>query len=211
MALPPRPGSVPTDRRRTKEGHGGEATADGGAFDLGAIREYKTLPLPLQVSQLRMEEMGSPSYGEELKQVHARRVTLLLSAVKGHGHWDVLQVLRKQHDEEDGPATETCHTQPGSRGRPERGSRTLGRRGRAPARPRSAAQAASCRLWGGGLFPFRRCWWLKRTSGKWWAGVAFPVGGSGIDPAAGATRPGSELALSPRSFCRCCGQTSVAE
>lgn len=50
-----------------------------------------------------------------------RRVTLLLSSVKGHRHWDVLQVLRKQHDEEDGPETETCHTLPGSRGHPEQG------------------------------------------------------------------------------------------
>lgn len=55
--------------------------------------------------------MGSPTYREELEQAHAGHVTLLLSSIQGHGHRDVLQVLRKQHDEEDGPETETCHTQ----------------------------------------------------------------------------------------------------
>lgn len=63
MALLQRPGSVPTDHRWTKEGHGGEATVDGGVFDLGAVQEYKTLPLPLQVSQLRMEEGGESLQG----------------------------------------------------------------------------------------------------------------------------------------------------
>lgn len=75
---------------------------------MGEHPGIQTLPLTLQVSQLRMEEMGSPSYREELKQVDAGCVTLLLSSIKGHRHWDVLQVLRKQHDEEDGPETETC-------------------------------------------------------------------------------------------------------
>lgn len=60
--------------------------------------------------------MGSASYREDLKQVELRGVRLLLSSTNGHGHCDVLQVLRKQHDEEDGPETETNHTQPGELG-----------------------------------------------------------------------------------------------
>lgn len=109
MALPQRPGSVPTDHRWPKEGPGGEATADGGAFDWGLSGSTRHGPsLSRQVSS-EWKRVGGPSYREELKQVDASRVTLLLSSVKGHRHWDVLQVLRKQHDEEDGPETETPH------------------------------------------------------------------------------------------------------
>lgn len=63
-----------------------------------------------------MAEGGSASYREDLKQVELRGVTLLLSSVNGHRHRDAFQVLRKQHDEEDSPETETNHTQPGELG-----------------------------------------------------------------------------------------------
>lgn len=56
------------------------------------------------------------SYREDLKQVELRGVKLLLSSVNRHRHRDVFQVLGKQHDEEDGPETETNHTQPGKLG-----------------------------------------------------------------------------------------------
>lgn len=73
---------------------------------MGVIWECRR-PLTLQVSQLRMEEGGSASYREDLKQLELRDVTPLLPSINGHGHLDVFQVLRKQRDEEDGPETDT--------------------------------------------------------------------------------------------------------
>lgn len=56
MVLCQQSGNTPTDHRWIKKSQGGQATAAGGAFDLGAIRECKRLPVTLWVSQLRMEE-----------------------------------------------------------------------------------------------------------------------------------------------------------
>lgn len=47
------------------------------------------------------------SYREDLKQVELGDVTLLPSSINGHRNHDVFEVLRKEHDEEDGPETET--------------------------------------------------------------------------------------------------------
>lgn len=94
-----------------KRGQGGEATADGGAFALGAIWECERLCLNSE-----WKGVGSAAYREDLKQIEFRGETLLLSSINRHGHRDVFQVLRKQHDEEDGPETETDHTQPGEWG-----------------------------------------------------------------------------------------------
>lgn len=47
------------------------------------------------------------SYGEDLKQVELGDVTLLPSSINGHRNQDVFEVLGKEHDEEDGPETET--------------------------------------------------------------------------------------------------------
>lgn len=51
--------------------------------------------------------MRGGSYREDLKQVELGDVTLLPSSINGHGNHDVFEVLRKEHDEEDGPETET--------------------------------------------------------------------------------------------------------
>lgn len=118
--------------------------------------------------------MGSASYREDLKQVELRGVTLLLSSINGHRHCNVFQVLRKQHDEEDGPETETNHTQPGELGLIQ--SKDPGSwatvcfwvwgAGAVLGGPSSRPCSASCQLGTGGRAPFRGCRWLKRKSGQ---------------------------------------------
>lgn len=51
--------------------------------------------------------MRGGSYREDLKQVELGDVTLLPSSINRHGNHDVFEVLRKEHNEEDGPETET--------------------------------------------------------------------------------------------------------
>lgn len=51
--------------------------------------------------------MRGGSYREDLKQVKLGDVTLLPSSINRHRNHDIFEVLRKEHDEEDGPETET--------------------------------------------------------------------------------------------------------
>lgn len=50
--------------------------------------------------------MRGGSYREDLKQVKFGDVTLP-SSINRHRHHDVFEILGKEHDEEDGPETET--------------------------------------------------------------------------------------------------------
>lgn len=65
-----------------------------------------SLPAPGEPTKSGKRIRGG-SYREDLKQVELGDVTPLPSSINGHRNHDVFEVLRKEHDEEDGPETET--------------------------------------------------------------------------------------------------------
>jgi hypothetical protein len=74
-------------------------------LELAGHREL-SLPAPGEPTQSEKWVRGS-SYREDLKQVEPGDVTLLPSSINWHRNHDIFEVLRKEHDEEDGPETET--------------------------------------------------------------------------------------------------------